>query len=138
MPTAAAPTGRAAWTGLGLMMIVFLGVTAFARATPTAPSPGPVLIRQPGLWPDLVFRLQDRPTGPVAVQITAREHSWVRLELDGQPLYEGTLEPGNTRTWAATGRLTAHLGNPQGLQVAVQGQVLPLDWEGPVHVRIEG
>lgn len=142
MPEVSPRPGRATLAAMGLTAAALaLGLLSFApRTVPAAgaASAAPLVVKRPTLWPDFHYRLRHRSEQPLLLQVAAAEHSWVRLEVDGEPVYEGTLTPGAVRTWQARSTLTAHLGNPRGLRVAVQGEALPLDWEGPIHVRIDG
>lgn len=138
MRLAALRPGRATLAALALACAAAVAALyLWGQVTRAAPG-GPLIVQRFALWPDLHYEVRHRGARPLTVQVLAAEHSWVRVELDGRPACEGTLEPGGVRTWNARRTLTAHLGNPRGLRVALQDEPLPLDWDGPIRLRVDG
>ena len=83
-----------------------LAVAPLPTAAPTAtPMPSPTPVRS------------------VVVTVTATERTWLRVVVDGQstPVFEGTLEVGDTRTWTAKDRIDMRVGNAGGVEVTVNG-----------------
>jgi hypothetical protein len=59
----------------------------------------------------------------VEVTVYITDRSWMRVVADGQstPLFEGELQPGDTRTWKAKDRIDMRVGNAGGVDVTVNG-----------------
>ncbi len=72
---------------------------------------------------------------PVRVGLTVSEPSWIRIVVDGQTEFEGTLEKG-THTWEARERLTVVAGNAGGVAIAYNGsQAQPMGQPGEVQEK---
>lgn len=56
---------------------------------------------------------------PVMVSITFKAESWMQIEVDGKPEFEGTLPVGTVRTWQAQNKLVVLAGNSGGVMIAV-------------------
>ena len=90
-----------------------------ALKTPTSyqlvvvPSPTPTPLPTPS----------PTPVRGVEVTVSITERSWLRVTADGQssPLFEGELQPGDTRTWKAKDRIDMRVGNAGGVDVTVNG-----------------
>ncbi len=63
------------------------------------------------------------PVRGVEVTVSISDRSWMRVTADGQssPLFEGELQPGDTRTWKAKDRVDMRVGNAGGVEVTVNG-----------------
>jgi cytoskeleton protein RodZ len=73
--------------------------------------------------------------GPVRVQVTALETSWVRARTDGKYAFSATLDPNQTRTVEANQSVELLLGNAGGVSVELNGK--PIGALGPKgQVRI--
>jgi cytoskeleton protein RodZ len=83
-------------------------VRATATAAPPPPSPTP----------------KPTPTqaAPVVLSLRASSDSWLRVTVDGQIAFEGTLLPGTTKTWDGTKFITVRYGNAGGVSATVNGQ----------------
>jgi cytoskeletal protein RodZ len=58
---------------------------------------------------------QQPATVPVIVE--AQERCWVRVQADGELVFEGTLQPGDRQRWTAQEEITILAGNAGGLSV---------------------
>jgi cytoskeletal protein RodZ len=68
---------------------------------------------------------------PVMVSVTFKAESWMKIEVDGKPEFEGTLPSGTVRTWQAQNKLVVVAGNAGGVMIAVNnGQAEPLGEPG--------
>ena len=56
---------------------------------------------------------------PVMVSITFKAESWMKIEVDGKPEFEGTVPSGTVRTWQAENKLVVLAGNSGGVMIAV-------------------
>lgn len=73
------------------------------------------------------------PAQAVQVGITLKETSWLRVVVDGQNEFEGTLEPGAKQTWKAKQNIELWTGNAGGVLVQVNdGPVEPAGAPGAV------
>lgn len=67
----------------------------------------------------------------LTVEITAT--TWLRVFVDGLQVYEGTLEPGEKRTWEGLERVGLRVGNAGGVILTVNGELIgPLGEMGQV------
>ncbi|MBI3945990.1 MAG: helix-turn-helix domain-containing protein [Armatimonadetes bacterium] len=93
--------------------------TAPASAPAAAPSPAPTQAPE------------------VRLTLVARANCWVRIKGDGKLLYEGTLQPGETRTWKGSQTLEVRAGNPGAIRATVNGKDLGMPGKpGEVWHRI--
>ncbi len=62
-------------------------------------------------------------TAPVYVEATATSEAWVSIIADGNPtpIFEGTLQPGDTQVWEAQENLSVYAGDPGALQLSANG-----------------
>ncbi len=60
-------------------------------------------------------------TAPIYVKATATSASWVSIIADGDRIFEGTLEPGDSKLWEAKETLSIYSGNAGGLTLAANG-----------------
>jgi cytoskeletal protein RodZ len=100
-------------------------------ATPkaAAPSPKPSVATSPVASPTIAPTPAASPTpkpastqsepaaakGPIAVAVDIKEEAWIWVDVDGQTVFEGTLNPGDKRTWTAKESLTLGSGNAGGV-----------------------
>jgi cytoskeletal protein RodZ len=59
---------------------------------------------------------------PIRVGLIFKEKSWIRIEVDGQTEFEGTLPEGTKRTWEAQQEVVIRAGNAGGVLVAFNGE----------------
>lgn len=113
--------------------------TARATSTPLPPTPAPptptaTRTRRPtSTRTPLPARAQELTLG---LKVTAR--SWVRVVADGATVFEGTVVPGEERTWTARREITLRTGNAGGVIASINdrelgalgdsGQVLDYVW----------
>jgi cytoskeletal protein RodZ len=68
---------------------------------------------------------------PVMVNVSFKQESWMKIEVDGKPEFEGTLPSGTVRTWQAQNKLVVLAGNAGGVMIAVNnGQAEQLGESG--------
>jgi serine/threonine-protein kinase len=81
------------------------------RARPVSPSA--VTVRQP-------------PARATSITVTLRYRArvWTRCTVDGRLVFDGVGTPGEWRSWTAQRRVDLMLGNPTGVELAVDGRVL--------------
>ena len=58
---------------------------------------------------------------PVFVEAIATGETWVSIIADGNTVFEGTLQPGDTQVWEAQSNLSVYSGDPGALQLAANG-----------------
>jgi cytoskeleton protein RodZ len=97
---------------------------AIATKPPAAPTTAPV--RPTGTAapppPSPTPKATPTPAAPVVLSLRASSDSWLRVTVDGQIAFEGTLLPGTTKTWDGTKFITVRYGNAGGVSVTVNGQ----------------
>lgn len=117
---------------------------AAAVREPAVPSPAPVQptasVRQPitaAIQPNVSAPLANGPaaglshgaapagqTSPIEVAVSATEKSWVRLLSDGEKIFGGVMEAGETRRIAGSMSAVVFTGNAGGLQIQYNGRSL--------------
>jgi len=76
----------------------------------------------PAIAPSAAKATPPPPTAPVHVSFTATEPVWLSVKCDGNMTYAGFLDQLQSKTFDATGAVTALVGNAGGLQVSVNGK----------------
>ncbi|MGB7088106.1 MAG: RodZ domain-containing protein [Phormidesmis sp.] len=61
-------------------------------------------------------------TAPVYVEATATGEAWVSIIADGNPIFEGTLNAGDTQLWEAQKNISVYSGNAGALELAANGE----------------
>lgn len=64
----------------------------------------------------------DHHSSPVEVAVVAMEKSWVRLIVDGERIFGGVMEPGETRTLNGEQSAVVFTGNAGGLDFTYNGK----------------
>lgn len=111
---------------LGVSLVVIGGRD---RDTATRPAPGTYDVVQPP-EPHSRQAATDTPgqstratdAAVVRLSLHAVESSWVRVQADGQTLFEGTLAPGTERQFASPQGLSLRLGNAGGVRVRLNDE----------------
>ncbi|MBW3659534.1 MAG: helix-turn-helix domain-containing protein, partial [Actinobacteria bacterium] len=136
-PVAKQPAGPPpTWIAWAVVVIVVMvGVAALAQVfggrTPD-PAAGPS--RQPSASPSEVTSGTTTPVEPepsptptfdgVNLLITYEDRSWTRVVIDGQTVFEGILERGESREWEDDEEIEVRFGNPAAVRVELNGQSL--------------
>jgi hypothetical protein len=84
---------------------------------------------------------QAQPTRPASITVTLRYRArvWTQCKVDGRLAFDGVGTPGEQRSWTARRSLDLVLGNPTGVELVVDGQVLGQPhghgrlWRGSFH-----
>jgi serine/threonine protein kinase len=79
-----------------------------------------------GQSPPVATVRQAPATRPASTTVTLRYRArvWTRCTVDGRLAFDGVGTPGERRTWTARRSLDLVLGNPTGVELTVDGQVL--------------
>jgi cytoskeleton protein RodZ len=107
LPPSPTPTGVASATK-PLVAPTAAPVQATATTAPPPPSPTPKATPTQG--------------APLVLSLRASSDSWLRVTVDGQVAFEGTLLPGTTRAWDGTKFITVRYGNAGGVSVTFNGK----------------
>jgi serine/threonine-protein kinase len=69
---------------------------------------------------------QAKATRPATITLTLRyqERVWTQCKVDGRLAFDAVGIPGEQRSWTARQRLDLVLGNPTGVELVVDGQVM--------------
>ena len=62
----------------------------------------------------------------VEVELRIIERAWLQVTVDGQEVFEGTLDAGARRTWYGQERVAMRCDNAGGVEVVVNGELLGL------------
>lgn len=98
------------------------GQSPAAQAIATSPTPSP----SPSV-----------PAKPVRVDVTLREQSWLRVTVDGRTDFEGMMQAGTQRSWAADREVRIRAGNAGGVIVSFNEQeAKPIGKPGAVQSAV--
>jgi cytoskeleton protein RodZ len=104
--------------------------TSEKSASPTAPgNPQQASgANQPTMTPGAAAESQHSAAKNISLVVTAKQRSWVSVQVDGKRVMEGTMDPeaADKREWTfhAQDRLVLVTGNPGGIDVVFNGQPL--------------
>ncbi len=119
--------------GIGAIFLLYWQYAAFTSSpgeivsgpptTAVTPTSYVIAAAVPTATPTPVPTPSPTPVRGVEVVVTITERSWMRVTADGasQPLFEGELQSGDTRTWKAKDRIDMRVGNAAGVEVTVNG-----------------
>lgn len=107
LPASPAPTATAVVTQA---VIPSTATVAHPTAVPPPPPPSPTP------------KATATQTAPLVLTLKALSDSWVRVTVDGQVAFEGTLLPGTTRAWDGANFITVRFGNAGGVNVTFNGK----------------
>lgn len=62
------------------------------------------------------------PVSPVSISLVASGRSWLRVTLDGEVAFEGTLTAGTTKSFSGTERIDVVIGNAGAVRLVVNGE----------------
>ena len=94
------------------------------KNTQNAPAPTPKSL----LWGPaqaITPSSKDSKTRDVTLVIRAQEDSFLKVKVDGRPVYQGSLHKGKAETWTAKDRIELFVGNAGGVALEVNGKILP-------------
>lgn len=120
----------AAMVLLGLVgaAVALWQTTNVDRPRPASPPPSATVGQRPA----------DQPAS-ITVTLRYRARVWTQCRVDGRLAFDGVGTPGERRTWTARRSLDLVLGNPTGVELVVDGQVLGRPnghgrpWRGSFH-----
>ena len=120
----------AAMVLLGLVgaAVALWQTTNVDRPRPASPPPSATVGQRPA----------DQPAS-ITVTLRYRARVWTQCRVDGRLAFDGVGTPGEGRTWTARRSLDLVLGNPTGVELVVDGQVLGRPnghgrpWRGSFH-----
>ena len=125
--------------------------TAVPTATPTAMPTVAVIVSTstptsvPTSTPTGVSTTTSTPTSTstprvsagVEVELNIVEYAWLRVIVDGEEVFAGSLEAGTTQTWRGRESVILRCGNAGGVEATVNGESLGLLGERGQVVDIE-
>ncbi len=88
--------------------------------TPEPPTPTVTQTRQP----TATWTATPAQTQALTLRLNVTARSWIRVVLDGQTAFEGTVTPGEERIWQAKREIQMRTGNAGGLIATINGQEL--------------
>ena len=146
-PVRLAERPRINWTlALGLALVAVLGLAAYlfipasgsSRGTSGA-APG---IHRVGNTPGRAHASASVPaaaTGQLVVRLTAVQDCWVEFTTPGGSyLFQSYVHAGSSKTWTFRRAVDMKLGNPSGVQLAVNGNnPLPPGAINPITLRLQ-
>ncbi len=119
-----APAGATGATGAIAFSVVLaagLGWWLFSHRAPAAPAPAPE--------PPKALQPLGRVAEPVLV-LRFVSDAWVKVSLDGQPVFEGRAPRGSSQEWKPQKTLTLRTTSPEALALELDGAPRPLGAPG--------
>jgi serine/threonine protein kinase len=113
---------RAAWLAAAVVAVVLLaGGTLWAFRS----SSGQLLARpSPPQTTGTAAATPSAPPAAVTVTVRYTRRVWTQATVDGRVAYTGTAVPGEQRTWTGRHGVDLVLGNPVGVELAMDGRPL--------------
>jgi len=94
-------------------------VTKTAPPVAVSPTPVPSAPVEPSPTP---AAREPSPNLPLSVKVKAKQDSWLKVTIDGQVDYEGTLKSGEEKTWTAQKSLKLRSGNAGAIKLSLNDQ----------------
>lgn len=118
----------------GLSYVLTRGPVRTATPIPSPVTPSPELLN-PSPSPNATpVSSPTAPSKPIEVNVTLKEQSWMRVQVDGKTEFEGMLNADTQRTFTAERELRIRAGNAGGVVVAYNNQAAkPLGARGTVE-----
>lgn len=96
-----------------------------SKPSTPAPSPEPTVSAEP----------TSNAPGPFKLVVAASGRSWIRIRIDGDVQFEGTLEDGDSKEYDVTEEASARIGAPSAVTITRNGVPVEIpDDETPVVV----
>lgn len=103
------------------------------QPTAKAPDHGGVLAATPSVAAAPQLPPVTSTDGKLVLQIAATERSWVAIDVDGNSVMQGVMDPNTVKTFKADANFDVLTGNAQGVILTLNGQTMkPLGREGEV------
>ena len=118
--------------------------TLVSAADSATQAPEPTLTLEPALTAEvaeltpsaLIPTLPAGAPGEISVALEATEHTWVRVTVDGQLAFQGTMPPEQALSWLGQELILVETGNAAGLLVIINDQLMGrLGGRGQVRSR---
>jgi cytoskeleton protein RodZ len=116
--------------------------TAIPTVTPavvstSTPTTVPTRTSAPTRTSVLMHTPTPRVSAGVEVELRIVEYSWLRVVVDGEEVFVGSLEAGTTQTWHGQESVALRCGNAGGVEATVNGEPLGLLGERGQVVDVE-
>ena len=87
-------------------------------------TPAPEISATPTRTPSVTLS-PTMTAGGILVTVAISDTSWIRVVVDGEQVFEGAVEAGQTQNWGAKQALSMRVGNAGGIKVTVNGAEQP-------------
>ena len=98
-------------------------------ATPTVeasfPTPEATATGTPPPSPSPTFTPTEVVITGLRLEIEILTRTWLEVTVDGEEVFRGLLDTGETHTWSANEVIALHLGNAAGVRAILNGQEMP-------------
>ncbi len=110
-------------------------------ATPTVeaslPTPEATATRTPSPSPSPTLTPTEVIITGLHLEIEILTRTWLEVTVDGEQLFQGLLDAGETQTWSANEVIALYVGNAAGVRVVLNGQEMPPLGETGEVVNVE-
>lgn len=79
---------------------------------------------KPQAKPEKAYSEKIKTTGPIRLDIRAKEDCWVFLKADGKLVFQGILKKGRSEAWQAKDKIEISLGNAGVVDFEVNGKLI--------------
>jgi len=104
-------------------------LTPLFSATPTVeasfPTPEPTPTRTPPPSPSPTSTPTEVVITGLRLEIEILTRTWLEVIVDGEEVFRGLLDAGETQTWSANEVIALHVGNAAGVRAVLNGQEMP-------------
>lgn len=115
-------TGATGAIAFSVVLAAGLGWWLYSHRAPAAPTPAPE--------PPKALQPLGRVAEPVLL-LRFVSDAWVKVSLDGQPVFEGRAPRGSSQEWKPQKSLTLRTTSPEALALELDGAARPLGAPGP-------
>jgi len=146
-PVRLAERPRINWTlALGLALVAVLGLAAYLFIPASRSSPGTsgtaLGAHRIGTTPGGAHASASVPaaaTGQLVIKLTAVQDCWIEFTTPGGSyLFQSYVFAGSSKTWTFSRAVDMKLGNPSGVELAVNGRnPLPPGTKNPITLRLQ-
>lgn len=116
-------------------------LTPLLLATPTVeasfPTPEATPTRTPPPSPSPTFTPTEVVITGLNLEIEILTRTWLEVVVDGEQVFRGLLDAGESRAWSANEVIVLHVGNAAGVRAVLNGQEMPPLGEAGEVVDVE-
>jgi cytoskeletal protein RodZ len=107
---------------VALLYALFKPAEAPSETAGSRPTPAASVSKRPKKAAAPAVAAKPKPATPVQAKLSLKADSYMTVQVDGQPNYEGILKAGETKTFNAKKSIELSAGNAGGVMLGINGQ----------------